>query len=63
VITQVASFSDAIGCLGLLVHAESERAPSFYEHLTLAGAGVGGGSAGRSFRRWLQARWSDRQGR
>ena len=29
----VASLSDAIGCRGLLVHAESEQARSFYEHL------------------------------
>ena len=28
-----ASLSDAIGCRGLLVHAESEQARSFYEHL------------------------------
>ena len=33
VITRVASLSDAIGCRGLLVHAESEQARSFYEHL------------------------------
>ena len=28
-----ASLSEAIGCRGLLVHAESEQARSFYEHL------------------------------
>jgi GNAT superfamily N-acetyltransferase len=33
VITRVASLSDAIGYRGLLVHAESEQARSFYEHL------------------------------
>ncbi len=33
VITRVASLSDAIGCRGLLVHAKSEQARSFYEHL------------------------------
>lgn len=33
VITRVASLSDAIGCRGLLVHAESEQARAFYEHL------------------------------
>jgi hypothetical protein len=33
VISRVASLSDAIGCLGLLVHAESEQARGFYEHL------------------------------
>jgi len=33
VITRLASLSDAIGCGGLLVHAESEQARSFYEHL------------------------------
>ena len=33
VITRVASLGDAIGCRGLLVHAESEQARSFYEHL------------------------------
>jgi GNAT superfamily N-acetyltransferase len=33
VITRVASLSDAIGCRGLLVHAESEEAQGFYEHL------------------------------
>jgi GNAT superfamily N-acetyltransferase len=33
VITRVASLSDAIGCRGLLVHAESEQARGFYEHL------------------------------
>ena len=33
VITRVASLSDAIGCRGLLVHAESEQARSFYEQL------------------------------
>ena len=27
------STSDAIGCRGLLVHAESEQARGFYEHL------------------------------
>ena len=35
VITRVASLSDAIGCRGLLVHAESEQARGFYEHLIL----------------------------
>ena len=33
VISRVGSLSDAIGCLGLLVHAESEQARGFYEHL------------------------------
>ena len=33
VITRVASLSDAIGCRGLLVHAESEQARGFYQHL------------------------------
>jgi GNAT superfamily N-acetyltransferase len=33
VITRVADLSDAIGCRGLLVHAESEQARAFYEHL------------------------------
>jgi len=33
VITRVASLSDAIGCRGLLVHAESKQARSFYEYL------------------------------
>ena len=33
VITRVASLSEAIGCRGLLVHAESEQARSFTEHL------------------------------
>ena len=33
VITRAASLSEAIGCRGLLVHAESEQARSFYEHL------------------------------
>ena len=32
-ITRVASLSDANGCRGLLVHAESEEARRFYEHL------------------------------
>jgi GNAT superfamily N-acetyltransferase len=32
-ITRVASLSDAIGCRGLLVHAESNQAREFYEHL------------------------------
>ena len=32
-ITRVASLSEAIGCRGLLVHAESVQARSFYEHL------------------------------
>ena len=32
-ITRVAGLSEAIGCRGLLVHAESEQARSFYEHL------------------------------
>lgn len=33
VISRVASLSEAIGCRGLLVHAESEQARGFYEHL------------------------------
>ena len=33
VITRVAGLSEAIGCRGLLVHAESDPARSFYEHL------------------------------
>lgn len=33
VITRAASLSDAIGCRGLLVHAASEEARAFYEHL------------------------------
>jgi GNAT superfamily N-acetyltransferase len=33
VITRVASHSDAIGCRGLLVHAEFGQARGFYEHL------------------------------
>jgi len=33
VICRVASISDAIGCRGLLVHAESAEARSFYKHL------------------------------
>ncbi|MCX5969695.1 MAG: GNAT family N-acetyltransferase [Cyanobacteria bacterium] len=33
VITRVASLSEAIGCRCLLVHAESEQARGFYEHL------------------------------
>jgi GNAT superfamily N-acetyltransferase len=33
VITRVASLSDAIGCRGLLVHAESEQSRGFYERL------------------------------
>ena len=33
VITRVASLSEAIGWRGLLVHAESEQARGFYEHL------------------------------
>ncbi|MFM7652439.1 MAG: hypothetical protein ACKO5M_05890 [Vulcanococcus sp.] len=33
VITRVASLSDAIGCRGLQVHAESMEARSFDEHL------------------------------
>ena len=32
-ITRVASLSEAIGCRGLLVHAESGQARSFYRHL------------------------------
>jgi len=32
-ISRVASLSEAIGCRGLLVHAESEQARSFYAHL------------------------------
>ena len=35
VITRVAGLSDAIGCRGLLVHAESEQARALYEHLIL----------------------------
>ena len=62
VITRVAGFSHAIGCRGILVRAESELARSFYEHLIPAGTGAWG-SPGRSFRRWLQARPPDRQGR
>jgi GNAT superfamily N-acetyltransferase len=33
VITRVAGLSDAIGCRGLLVHAESGQARAFYGHL------------------------------
>jgi len=33
VISRIASLSEAIGCRGLLVHAESEQARGFYEHL------------------------------
>jgi hypothetical protein len=33
VILRVADLSDAIGCRGLLVHAESEQARVFYQHL------------------------------
>jgi GNAT superfamily N-acetyltransferase len=33
VISRITSLSDAIGCRGLLVHAESEQARGFYEHL------------------------------
>ena len=33
VISRIAGLSDAIGCRGLLVHAESEQARGFYEHL------------------------------
>ncbi len=33
VISRIASLSDGIGCRGLLVHAESEQARGFYEHL------------------------------
>lgn len=33
VITRVAGLSDAIGCRGLIVHAESDQARAFYEHL------------------------------
>ena len=33
VITRIATLSDAIGCRGLLVHAESDQARGFYEHL------------------------------
>jgi GNAT superfamily N-acetyltransferase len=33
VITRIATISDAIGCRGLLVHAESDQARGFYEHL------------------------------
>lgn len=33
VITRGAGLSEAIGCRGLLVHAESEQARSFYQHL------------------------------
>ena len=32
-ITRVASLSEAIGCRGLLIHAESDQARGFYEHL------------------------------
>lgn len=32
-ITRVANLSEAIGCRALLVHAESEQARGFYEHL------------------------------
>ena len=48
VITRVANLGDAIGCRDLLVHAESERARSFCEHLIPAGAGVGGGRPGEA---------------
>ena len=47
-ITRVASLGAAIGCRGLLVDAESERARSFYEHLIPSGAGVGGGRPGEA---------------
>lgn len=33
VITRVAGLSHAIGCCGLIVHAESEQARAFYAHL------------------------------
>jgi len=33
VIRRVAALSDRIGCRGLLVHAESEKARGFYQHL------------------------------
>jgi GNAT superfamily N-acetyltransferase len=33
VIARVANLSEAIGCRGWLVHAESEQAGSFYQHL------------------------------
>lgn len=33
VITRVAQLSEAIGCRGLLVHAETDVARSFYQHL------------------------------
>ena len=33
VISRVAGLSEAIGCRGLLVHAESDEARGFYEHL------------------------------
>jgi len=33
VLLRVAAISDEIGCRGLLVHAESDRARDFYEHL------------------------------
>ncbi|GAC1519904.1 MAG: hypothetical protein NVS3B1_02030 [Marmoricola sp.] len=33
VITRVAALSEEIGCRGLLVHAESQEARSFYLHL------------------------------
>lgn len=33
VILRVANLSEAIGCRGLLVHAESKEARAFYEHL------------------------------
>ncbi|QNI87011.1 hypothetical protein [Synechococcus sp. ROS8604] len=35
VISRATSLSDAIGCRGLLVHAESGQARGFYEHLNL----------------------------
>ena len=40
VITRVASLSDAIGCRGLLVHAESDQARRFVEHLLLLRKGI-----------------------
>ncbi|HZD53541.1 MAG TPA: GNAT family N-acetyltransferase [Woeseiaceae bacterium] len=33
VVRRVAAISDEIGCRGLLVHAESDRARAFYQHL------------------------------
>lgn len=33
ILRRTAAISDEIGCRGLLVHAESERARGFYQHL------------------------------